>query len=232
MIPQSRIGVFGIGLAAYWPQFPGLKERLEGYQREVESRIWRVRRIGGLRRPGGYGRSGPGRRPAVPARRRGSDRLLRRHLRHFIAGAAGRAEDPRPGAGAEPATLGRARLREHRHGRVAGQLLGLLRARDLECLHARPHRFPGCIRHASRPPRGLERDRGLVPRRGRRPQCPREPHRLPGPHLPRHARHVLGLHGRARPVRRARGSAGDVRPRPARRRRHRSRDRSPARRGP
>lgn len=31
--------MFGIGLAAYWPQFPGLKERLEGYQREVEARI-------------------------------------------------------------------------------------------------------------------------------------------------------------------------------------------------
>jgi L-arabinose isomerase len=36
---KPRIGVFGIGLAAYWPQFSGLKERLEGYQREVESRI-------------------------------------------------------------------------------------------------------------------------------------------------------------------------------------------------
>ena len=36
---KPRIGVFGIGLAAYWPQFPGLKERLEGYQREVESRL-------------------------------------------------------------------------------------------------------------------------------------------------------------------------------------------------
>lgn len=35
----GRIGLFGIGLAAYWPQFPGLKERLEGYQREVEQRI-------------------------------------------------------------------------------------------------------------------------------------------------------------------------------------------------
>ncbi len=33
------MGVFGIGLAAYWPQFAGLKERLEGYQRKVEARI-------------------------------------------------------------------------------------------------------------------------------------------------------------------------------------------------
>ena len=35
----SRVGVFGIGLAAYWPQFAGLKERLKGYQREVEGRL-------------------------------------------------------------------------------------------------------------------------------------------------------------------------------------------------
>ena len=34
---KAKIGVFGIGLAAYWPQFEGLKERLEGYQREVEA---------------------------------------------------------------------------------------------------------------------------------------------------------------------------------------------------
>lgn len=36
---KARAGVFGIGLAAYWPQFRGLKERLEGYQRLVEERI-------------------------------------------------------------------------------------------------------------------------------------------------------------------------------------------------
>ncbi|HSB16613.1 MAG TPA: hypothetical protein VLE22_19330, partial [Bryobacteraceae bacterium] len=37
-ITAARVGIFGIGLAAYWPQFPGLKERLEGYQAEVEAR--------------------------------------------------------------------------------------------------------------------------------------------------------------------------------------------------
>jgi L-arabinose isomerase len=36
---NAKVGVFGIGLAAYWPQFHGLKERLEGYQRKVEARI-------------------------------------------------------------------------------------------------------------------------------------------------------------------------------------------------
>ena len=38
-VHPAKIGVFGIGLAAYWPQFEGLKERLEGYQREVEAQL-------------------------------------------------------------------------------------------------------------------------------------------------------------------------------------------------
>ena len=37
--PRARVGVFGIGLDAYWPQFAGLKARIEGYQRRVEERI-------------------------------------------------------------------------------------------------------------------------------------------------------------------------------------------------
>jgi L-arabinose isomerase len=32
-----RVAIFGIGLAAYWPQFEGLRERLEGYQRGIEA---------------------------------------------------------------------------------------------------------------------------------------------------------------------------------------------------
>src|SRR5258708_13761480 len=36
---KPKIGVFGIGLATYWPQFPALKERLEGYQHEIEVRL-------------------------------------------------------------------------------------------------------------------------------------------------------------------------------------------------
>lgn len=36
---QFRIGLFGIGLDTYWPQFEGLKERLEGYLQKVETKL-------------------------------------------------------------------------------------------------------------------------------------------------------------------------------------------------
>jgi L-arabinose isomerase len=36
-----RVGLFGIGLDAYWPQFKGLKPRLEGYVRSVEEKLAR-----------------------------------------------------------------------------------------------------------------------------------------------------------------------------------------------
>ena len=38
-VRPARVGVFAVGLAAYWPQFPGLRERLLGYLGEVERRI-------------------------------------------------------------------------------------------------------------------------------------------------------------------------------------------------
>jgi hypothetical protein len=38
---QVEVGIFGIGLEAYWEQFEGLRDRLEGYQQSVEERISR-----------------------------------------------------------------------------------------------------------------------------------------------------------------------------------------------
>ena len=35
----TRIGLFGVGLDTYWAQFAGLKDRLEGYQKEISSRL-------------------------------------------------------------------------------------------------------------------------------------------------------------------------------------------------
>ncbi|HEX9598535.1 MAG TPA: hypothetical protein VF963_04090, partial [Gaiellaceae bacterium] len=37
--PAPRVGIFGIGLAAYWPQFEGLRDRLEGYQQGIQARL-------------------------------------------------------------------------------------------------------------------------------------------------------------------------------------------------
>src|SRR3954453_10184495 len=37
--PRARVGVLGIGLEAYWPQFDGLRDRVVGYQRRVEERV-------------------------------------------------------------------------------------------------------------------------------------------------------------------------------------------------
>ncbi len=36
-----KVGLFGIGLDTYWPQFEGLKERLEGYQKRIHDRLAR-----------------------------------------------------------------------------------------------------------------------------------------------------------------------------------------------
>ena len=38
---RLRIGLFSIGLDAYWPQFPGLKERLSGYNSYLAERLTR-----------------------------------------------------------------------------------------------------------------------------------------------------------------------------------------------
>ncbi len=41
MNDQLRVGLFGIGLEAYWPQFAGLQARLEGYVGTVAARLGR-----------------------------------------------------------------------------------------------------------------------------------------------------------------------------------------------
>src|ERR1700757_4060031 len=38
-VETPKIGIFGIGLAAYCPQFTGLKERLTAYQGEIEQKL-------------------------------------------------------------------------------------------------------------------------------------------------------------------------------------------------
>src|SRR5258708_15398511 len=40
--PQFTVGLFGIGLDAYWPQFEGLQQRLTGYIQQVAQRLERA----------------------------------------------------------------------------------------------------------------------------------------------------------------------------------------------
>jgi L-arabinose isomerase len=46
--PKARVGLFAVGLAAYWPQFPGLKERLDGYYRHVAEQLSAFAEVEGL----------------------------------------------------------------------------------------------------------------------------------------------------------------------------------------
>ena len=39
---EPKIGLFGIGLDAYWPQFPGLEDRLKGYGQRVAQQLERA----------------------------------------------------------------------------------------------------------------------------------------------------------------------------------------------
>jgi L-arabinose isomerase len=39
---EPKIGLFGIGLDAYWPQFPGLEDRLRGYGQQVALKLERA----------------------------------------------------------------------------------------------------------------------------------------------------------------------------------------------
>jgi L-arabinose isomerase len=36
---QAKIGIFNVGFYRYWPQFPGLRERLDGYRNVFEERV-------------------------------------------------------------------------------------------------------------------------------------------------------------------------------------------------
>ena len=97
--PPRASAIFGIGLAAYWPQFDGLRERLEGYQREHRAaarRRW-------ARRSSRQGSSTPPRPRAPQARAlpaaRADSSCMRLHgdLRDVVAGAPGRPGRGRAG---------------------------------------------------------------------------------------------------------------------------------------
>ena len=67
--PELRIGLCGVGLDAYWPQFSGLRERLDGYVGQVAELLKRtgasIEMLGLVDTP-----KRDAKRGCVPARRR------------------------------------------------------------------------------------------------------------------------------------------------------------------
>ena len=213
---RARVGVFGIGLTPTGPSSPGSRSASRAI-----SAAWR------RRSPPSAARSCP-RDSSTPRRRRreAGDRFAAAQvdlvLCHAVtyatsstvlpvaqaAGVAGRA--------ARPAAHRDARLREHRHGRVAGQLRGLLRAGARRRVHARADPLRHRRGHDRRRPARVGEDRRLGARGGRGARAAALADRLPRPRLSGHARHVHGLHGGPRAGRRARRAARDRRPGSAR----------------
>jgi L-arabinose isomerase len=70
---EVRVGLCGIGLDAYWPQFKALRDRLEGYVRAVGERLQKagahVEQLG-LPRAGDSQRAEARRRRLSPGNRR------------------------------------------------------------------------------------------------------------------------------------------------------------------
>ena len=210
------IGVFGIGLAAYWPQFEGLKERIEGYQRRVEERVGE---LGGevvsaglvdseqaAPRGGRPLRGRPGRPRALPCR----------DLRDLEHGAPGRAGRQGAGAAARAAADRRASTT-----RTRAPASGWPTAPPAACRSSRARsraRASPTTRSRARSTTTSARGRRSAPgcaRRASRARCAALAHRLPRARVSGDARHVHRLHDGPRAGRRARRGAGDRRPRRA-----------------
>ena len=141
----------GIGLAAYWPQFEGLHERLLGYQREVEAAARRSSAPRSSRR----GSSTPPRaraRPATCSPPAGVDVVM------VYAATYATSSQVLPAVQAAKAPVVILNLQParsldyeaHDDRRVARELLGLLRARARRRVHARAHPVPHGDGHAAR----------------------------------------------------------------------------------
>ena len=172
-----KIGLFGIGLDAYWPQFDGLKDRLEGYldrvQRKLEQPGVEVVNLGLIDTPEKAFEAGH-------AFRQADVDLIFLHVTTYalsstVLPVVRRAKVPviilnlQPGPAIDYASFNRLGDRTQDDRRVAGLLLGLPRARDRQRLQPGEDPVPPGHRHARRRSRVLERGR----RSGSRPRASR-----------------------------------------------------------
>ena len=225
---RGKVGLFGIGLAAYWPQFKGLKRRLEGYQRIVSGHLDKFCDVVDA----GLVDSAPG----LPLRARSSPAKewswssatsaptpqAARYCRRFSKSGApvlilnlqpvSALDYPKTDTGEWLANccsccvpeiacaFARSRIDFH----VVTGVLGVERGRFREAPPSHPDSQ-----------RAWQEIEELGPRRVRRQPAQAQPHRVPRPHLPRHVGHVQRLHPAHSPTRHTHRGAGNVRPGPA-----------------
>ena len=102
-----KIGLFGIGLDAYWPQFHGLKDRLESYLDRVRRKLERPGRRRGQPGPDRHAREGTRGRPCVPPGRRRPDLPPRDDLRPVVDRPPGGAQGQGSGRSSSTSSPGR-----------------------------------------------------------------------------------------------------------------------------
>jgi L-arabinose isomerase len=163
-MPPLKIGLFAIGLDAYWPQFPGLEERLKGYTERVAQKLGRpgaqVVNLGLVDFPEKAS-------DADHAFRRADvdlNLLIPQHLCALLYRTASRAACPGSAHHPKPGAFSRVGLRSlpstwrpHQNdGGVVGILLDLSRAGDRECFQPMPYSFLSSHRRAGERPYGLD----------------------------------------------------------------------------
>ena len=127
---KAKIGVFGIGLAAYWPQFEGLHERLIKYQQDVEKHITE---LGGDIVSAGLVDTAPGAQQAGDLFARENVDLILCYVSTYATSSQVLPAVQRrkaPGADPEPIAYPGNGLREHGNGRMAGERVCLPRTGD------------------------------------------------------------------------------------------------------
>lgn len=219
MNSNAKIGLFGTGLDTYWGQFDGLLDELKGYQARIRDRMERdagvqVADAGMVDRPCPRARSGFALRPRAGR----SGVPLYGHLLSVVDDPARRAAAQLSGGGAQPATDAGHRLRAAQRpgrprpddGHVAGELPGLLGARNRQRAGAQPPAVrlrDGMARRSGR----LAADRRVDRRCGRLCRYASEPARRTGTLLRGDARRIYRPHAPVGRLRDARRTARNVR---------------------